>query len=121
MNIIIDPENLQDYQQKFTVLELDTIRVDGLSRTVTAYCVIEQIPIMELPHVESKRNLHQNLIDNYRKKDWNFCIQALDHLMGSWNGEVDSFYEELRGRVTKYIEQDPGEDWDGIISKNASD
>lgn len=117
MNIIIDPENLQQYREKFTVLELDTIRVTD--RTVTAYCVVEQIPITEMAYTESKRDLHENLLINYRKKDWNYCNQALDHLIGSWNGELDSFYQELRGRIAKYMEQDPGDQWDGIISKGA--
>ena len=57
---------------------------------------------------------------NYRKKEWKFCNDALDHLIGSWNGEIDSFYEEIRGRIAKYIEQDPGTDWDATIEKTVT-
>lgn len=118
MNIIIEPDQVEQFREKYTVLELDTIRILPEDRLVTAYCVIEQIPIMDLPNVESKKNLHENLMINYRKRDWNYCSQAIEHLVGSWGGELDSFYQEIQGRIAKYIEEDPGDSWDGIIEKH---
>lgn len=120
MNIIIDPEQLNNYTEKYTVLELDTIRILPENRLVTAYCVVETIPIQELPQVESKRDLHKNLMINYRKKDWNYCSQALEHLIGSWNKELDSFYADLQSRIAKYTEEDPGDSWDGTIEKHTT-
>jgi hypothetical protein len=118
MNIIIDPDQIDAYREKYTVLELDTIRILPENRTVTAYCVVENIPIPDLPQAENKKKLHATLMEHYRKRDWNVCDQALDHLVGCWNKELDSFYEEIRTRVAKYIEQDPGENWDGTIEKH---
>jgi hypothetical protein len=40
--------------------------------------------------------------------------------MGFWGGEADSFYQDLTQRIAKYIEQDPGESWDGIIEKHTA-
>lgn len=120
MNIIIDPSQVDQFKSKYTVLELDTIRILPENKLITAYGVIENIPLTELPLVESKRNLHENLILNYRKKDWNYCTQAIEHLIGSWSGELDTFYDDLRNRIDKYIEQDPGETWDGIIEKHTT-
>lgn len=120
MNIIIDSDQVEQFKQNYTVLELDTIRLLPENKTITAYCVVEQIPLSDLPQVESKRNLHENLMINYRKRDWNFCNQALEHLFGFWNGELDSFYDEIRSRIAKYMEQDPGDSWDGIIEKHTS-
>jgi hypothetical protein len=120
MNIIIDPEKLAEMQSKYTVLELDTIRIMPEGKNVTAYCVIENIPIPDLPRVESLRKLHENLIIEYRKKNWNYCAQSLEHLMGFWGGEADSFYQDLSQRIAKYIEQDPGESFDGIIEKHTA-
>ena len=118
MNIIFDSEALASYREKYTVLELDTIRIKPENKEVTAYCVVEVIPIMELPQTESKKQLHANLIENYRKRDWNFCYQAIDHLSGCWNKEVDSFYDDLRVRINFYMQQDPGDEWDGVIEKH---
>lgn len=117
MNIIIGSEQVEQFREKYTVLELDTIRFSGQETTVKAYCIVEQIPITELPQVESKKALHENLMINYRKKDWNFCTQALEHLVGAWGHELDSFYEDLLKRITQYQEQDPGPNWDGVIEK----
>jgi len=120
MNIIIDPDQIENYRDKYTVLELDTIRILPENKQVTAYCVVDTIPIMELPLTESKINLHNNLLTNYRKQDWNYCHQALDHLIGSWNKELDSFYEDIRGRINQYMETAPGPDWDGIVEKHTA-
>ena len=120
MNIIIDPDQIESYRDKYTVLELDTIRILPENKQVTAYCVVDTIPIMELPQTESKINLHINLLINYRKRDWNYCHQALDHLIGSWNKELDSFYADIRSRINQYMEAAPGPDWDGIIEKHTT-
>jgi hypothetical protein len=119
MNVIIEPEKLEELQKKYVVLELDTIRIMPAGKTVTAYCVIENLPISDLPRVSNLKELHTNLMAEYRKKNWNYCTQALEHLMGFWGGEADSFYQDLTQRIAKYIEQDPGESFDGIIEKTA--
>ena len=120
MNIIIDPEQLAEYQEKYTVLELDTFRILPENKQVKAYCVVETIPIMEMQLTESKRNLHNGLLENYRQRNWDYCQQALDHLVGSWNKELDSFYEDMRNRINVYMENDPSENWDGIIEKHTA-
>jgi hypothetical protein len=120
MNIIIDPESVETYREKYTVLQLDTVRLMPENKEIIAYCVVEVIPIMELPLTDSKKKLHASLIENYRKRDWNFCHQALDQLTGSWNKEVDSFYDDLRGRLNFYMQQDPGVEWDGTVEKHTA-
>jgi hypothetical protein len=119
MNIIFGKENLPEVNEKYTVLELDTIRILPVDQLVTAYCLVEHVPIQNLPNVESMRNLHENLLINYRKRDWNYCEQALEHLVGFWGAEMDTYYVTLNQRIAKYMEQDPGESFDGIIEKTA--
>ena len=118
MNIIIDPDQLDQYKQKYTVLELDTIRLIPSGQEIKAYCVVENIPIVEMPDVDSKVKLHENLIIEYKKRNWNFCEQAIEHLMGRWGHELDSFYQDVLNRVDKYKQQEPEETWDGVIEKN---
>jgi hypothetical protein len=120
MNIIIDPDQIESYRKKYTVLELDTIRILPEDRKVTAYCVVENISLGELFSLEHNKTVHETLMESYKKKDWNMCNRAIDELTGSWSGELDSFYTDLKGRVAKYIEQDPGETWDGIIEKHTA-
>lgn len=119
MNIIFGKENLPMTDKKYTILELDTIRILPTNQLVTAYCLVESIPILNMPKAESMKNLHQNLLINYRKRDWNFCTQALEHLVGYWGADMDGYYTSLNERIAKYTQQDPGESFDGIIEKTA--
>ena len=118
MNIIFDKSHLEQLQSKYTVLELDTIRIESTDQHRTAYCVIENMPILEMAQIESLKNLHANLMDNYRKQNWNYCEQAIEHLLGKWNRELDSFYADLMERIADYKENSPGEDWDSVITRS---
>ena len=118
MNIILGRENIEQAQEKYTVLELDTLIINGAADPVTAYCLIEQVPIDQIAGIDQFRDLHQNLMANYRKRNWKYCEDAIEHLMGQWGGELDSFYIELNQRIQKYKQHDPGPDWRGAYVKN---
>jgi len=115
MHIIFGESQALVLKEKYTVLELETFRVkDGLIKT---FCVVDQIPIEQITKIESMRNLHEQLIENYYKKDWNFCEQAIEHLIGQWGGELNTFYSFISNNVKAYKETDPGESWTGIVDK----
>jgi hypothetical protein len=116
MNIIFGKERAEPLMESFTVLELDTIRLGN--DDIVAYCVVDNIPITDMPRLESMKSLHANLLIEYRKKNWNYCVQALEHLMNFWNHELDSFYQNLLGRIREYMENDPGQEWTGIVEKS---
>lgn len=115
MNIMFEDSITDDVKSKYTLLPLDTFYFADADKKSTAYCLIENTPIQEMFSVEQYRDLHQNLIKNYYLRNWNYCEQAVEQLMGRWNGEVDSFYIEMDSRVKTYKEQDPGPDWTGVL------
>ena len=117
MHIILGEENAQPLDEKYILLALDQIKFDPDDDAVQAYCVLENIPVDELAKAEEFTSLHGKLMKNYTKRDWNFCEQAIEHLMGKWGGQVDTFYAEISSRIAKYKENDPGEDWDYTIHK----
>ena len=112
-----NPDTFADLSSKYTVLELDTIKFDSTKDPLPAYCVLDNIPLMEMATLQSLKDLHANLLVNYRKKDWNFCEQAIEQLSGKWNGEMDTFYAELAARIQTFKQNDPGDDWTGVIVK----
>ena len=117
MNIILGRENVEHAQEKYTVLELDTLLINGAADPVTAYCLIEQVPIDQIAGIDQFRDLHNNLMKNYRLQNWKFCEDALEHLRGQWGGELDSFYTEMGQRISKLRQQVLNDDWHGIIDK----
>jgi len=117
MHIILGDDDLRQLELKYTVLELDKIQFNSEDGAVQAYCVLENIPVDEIPKLDELAHLHHKLMENYSKRNWNFCAQALEHLTGKWGGQIDTFYAEISSRVTKYKEQDPGDNWDPAVQK----
>ncbi len=120
MHIIFGKDKLDGIDSKYTVLELDTFRVSDQTDPVTAYCVVETIPIMEMAAVDQFRDLHANLIKNYREKNWKYCEDALEHLIGKWNREIDSFYQDIFRRVQEHKANGVPQEWDGFICRPAA-
>jgi hypothetical protein len=116
MNIIFK-DNSMAVDKKYTVLDLDTFSFpDGTLHT--ACCVVENIPIDELDQTENLKELHATLIKEYGQKNWNYCEQAIGHLMGKWGKEVDSFYVDLKNRVDQLKTQDLDDSWTPVIPKS---
>lgn len=116
MHIIFE-DAVKELPGGFTVLELDTFRTASGEKPVTAYCVIEKIPLSEFPLTEAHKKIHSDLISAYHNRHWNYCKQAIEGLMGKWSGELDTFYEDLLNRVTQNEENGVSDDWDGILVK----
>lgn len=100
MHIVYGKEQADRLKDKYTVLELDTVKVEEVNQNLTLYAVVnsESLGLIDLPQLEQWCKLHQDLIKNLKKKDKNFCLQAVEHLLGKFGGEIDSFYEHVRGR-----------------------
>lgn len=117
MNIILGQENAESIQDMYVVLELDTMRFANADQPVTAYCLIEKLSLEEMMQIERFRDLHQNLMKNYFLRNWQYCENALEHLRGKWNGELDSFYDTLSNRLSLLKNQTLDDDWDGFIDR----
>ena len=120
MKVIFGSVQAETISNRMTVLELDTFFQPGLPEPVTAYAVIDNtaIPLQEIPVLENFVELHNNLMAEYRKRNWNYVEQAVEHLQGRWKCELDSFYKEMLERVNKLKDIDLPENWNGIIINN---
>lgn len=119
MHIILGEDEAKKLDEKYTVLELDRIQLAEDGPVIPSYCVVgmESMPLQEVTEIDRYKHLHTKLMENYVKKDWNFCEQALEHLHGRWGGSLNSFYDEISRRIAKYKEQDPGDGWNGILKR----
>jgi len=117
MNIIFGTEQAEKLRERFTVLELDTFLFGTNGPKITAYCVVEGIPMDKLPLVESWQGLHEALIKNYQQRDWAYCQTLIEQLKDAWNSEMLSFYDEINRRIVRLIEENPGEEWTPVIER----
>jgi len=117
MNIVLGKENIQSLQDKYTILELDSFYLPESEMPVTAYGVVEKISIDQIATIDRFRDLHNNMMKNYRLRNWKYVEDALEHLVGQWSGEYDSFYDEMSNRVRSLKNQNLPEDWNGIFDK----
>lgn len=119
MHIIFGDDVAQNMAEKYTVLELDRFQMQPHGPVLNAYCVVDKdsVPLEELSTVENMTQLHNKLMSNYRKQNWEFCEQALEHLFGRWGKEVDSFYIDLTSRIRKYKDHPLIDFDDGVIKK----
>jgi hypothetical protein len=117
MHIIFGSEQADKLANKYTVLELDTFEFGSNGTVVTAYCAVENIPFGELSMLEQTRKQHEQLMLDYRSRNWMACLQAIEQLNGKWRGELDSFYEDLSIRVNKNLQNAPADNWTSVIQK----
>ena len=118
MNIIFGDNVAELAREKYTVLELDTFLIEGRDQTATAYAVVEKIPLQEMATLDRYQDLHQHLLTEYRKRNWEYCEDAIKHLQGRWNTELDTFYSDLYDRVQSLKTQSLADDWNGAIIKS---
>lgn len=102
MNIVMGDELLPDLASRYTILGLDWFAVEGREEPIRAYCLIEAVPLTEMPQLAQWQELHEKLMENYVKQNWIYCEQAIEHLKGRWNGELDSFYQNLEVRIREF-------------------
>jgi hypothetical protein len=112
---IIFGDAINEIPNSFTILQLDTFKLDN--KKVTAYCVVEKIPLSEFIMISANKELHENLINYYQKQQWNYCEQAIAALTGKWNGELDTFYIDLLTRINQLKHNELDANWDGSIEK----
>lgn len=98
MNIIIGKEAADKLKDNYIILELETF-TSPTGEATTAYCVIETIPINELQSVAHNKQLHENFVKEYNNKNYKFCEDAVEHLIGKFDGQLDSFYLEIIKRI----------------------
>ena len=105
MNLIFGQENATLLRQKYTVLDLETIATtspDGTTSSLEVFCLIpgEKMPVDELPQLEHWTKIHNDMLGGYSKGEYEFVKQCIEHLLGKFGGELDSFYTILLQRIS---------------------
>lgn len=119
MQVIFGDTQRQLLDDRFTILELDTFIQSDMSEPVTAYAVIsaDNIKLEDMSLLDNYKRIHNTMMLEYRQRNWNYCHQALEHLRGKWDKELDSFYEAFTARLQTLELAELPPEWDGVIHK----
>jgi hypothetical protein len=101
MNIIFGRENAEQLREKYTVLDLETVEKDGVSLEVFCLIPAEKIGLGEIATLDQWIKLHNEFLAGYKNKEYKYCRDAIEHLMGKFGGEVNSFYDEILRRINE--------------------
>jgi hypothetical protein len=104
VDIIFGRENAEKLREKYTVLDLEKLTVkndNGQTVEMEVFCLIsaDKISIGDLPQLEQWTQLHNDFLNGYHTQQYNYCRQCIEHLMGKFGGEVDSFYTIILERI----------------------
>lgn len=101
-------------ESAYTLLELDTIQPSPDHEPEPSFCVLTNVPLTEIHLLEQKNKMHSDMLWFYKKQQWGECIDLIKMLKGSWNGELDTFYDEIVSRINRFAVSPPDESWDGV-------
>jgi hypothetical protein len=99
MQIVWDPSVVEDLRQSQTVLELETLVIEG--QLLKAYCVVpaDKLKLNDYALLDAHKELHQAFVDALESKNYAQCETIAPLLMGQFGGELNTFYEEILRRI----------------------
>lgn len=117
MQIIMGKQIADQIGDKYIVLELDQFRFG--TEVTPAFAVLDasNIPLGEMQEIPKWVEHHNKLMSNYRKQNWDFCEQMIEHCQTRWGGELTSFYTEMYTRIQELKTQKLPMDWDGVLQR----
>ena len=114
--IVLGPVTAERVGDEYFTVELDCIAVKGKKEGVTIYTVFYN-PETEVEKVTwgQARKDHNVMIELYRKQKWDQAIKAINELKGSFNGQMDNYYDLWLERIEEMRNAGLPKDWDGVF------
>jgi len=112
MNIIFNKQIAEELKEKYTILELDTVIQPGMTEPLVLYAVIEIENLGDFSTLAFFREMHEDMIREYKGGNWNRAIELASGLVGHFNNELDEFYNLVIDFCTESAKVN--RIWDGV-------
>jgi adenylate cyclase len=114
--IVLGPTTAERVGTDYFTLELDCIAVKGKKEGVTISTVFyNPKSSAELGEWNHNREMHDLMLEYYRKQQWNKAIALVETLKGKFNGQMDHYYELWLERIEEMRGAGLPADWDGVF------
>ena len=112
--IVLGPVTAERVEGTYWTMELDCIAVKGKKEGVTIYTVFYNPVDAEKPKWLEDKEAHNQMLKLYRQQKWKDAILAVNRLKGSFNGQMDSYYDHWLERIEDMQQAGLTKDWDGV-------
>lgn len=100
MQIVWDQDVIEKMRATHTLMELETFDFKG--SPIVTYCVIpaEKL-IRDLANLPALTDLHNQFLKAFKENNVEQCKHISSQLYGKFDGELDTFYDEIIKRLSK--------------------
>ena len=112
VKIVLGTKTADYVKDEYFVLELDCIAVKGKKEGVHIYTVLENSKNKGMWH--TSRIHHNRMLELYRSREFERAIGMCETLIGSFDGEMDHYYEAWIDRCKEMEKIKLPTDWDGV-------
>lgn len=116
MNIIFQENLVPELRERYIILELDTVMQPQLEKPVTLYSLIDNVDFSNFQNLPTLIDQHQEMIVAYKNSQWDKAQFLANSLLGSWNGELDEFYNLVLETASQMSKTNTV--WDGVRHTN---
>ena len=112
VNMVIGESTATMLQERFAIVELDSIAVKGKEEAVTIYTVLGDSSYEHWDEVAELLPHHKNFLDSYRSQKWN-SAEKLAKSCARFE-PLKKLYDMYLERINDYRSTPPVRDWDGV-------
>jgi len=113
--IVLGPVTAERLDKEYFTLELDCIAVKGKKDGVNIFTVFYNPPEQQAAQWADAKSRHDAMLFAYRQQNWEGAILAITHLRGSFNGQMDHYYDLWLERIEEMRNAGLPKDWDGVF------
>ena len=113
VKIVLGTKTAEYVKDKYFVLELDCIAVKGKKEGVHIYTVLDDTHLDGTWHTH--RIHHNRMLELYRNQQFERAIGMCETLLGSFNSEMDHYYEAWMDRCREMAIVKLPKDWGGVF------
>lgn len=114
--IVLGPITAERVSDEYFTVELDCIAVKGKKEGVNIYTVFYN-PTTDVERVKwhTAREEHLAMLELYRAQRWKEAEGKVKELKGSFNGQMDQYYDIWLERIDEMRGAQLPADWDGVF------